>query len=110
MRSLIIIWLLVLVTLVGGSLYMNHVIGQMLVETQTSVLTPRTSLEVHSANSTQLQPAGMSYEDEYTPVMAVQPADYSKQTTRHYYFLQPTEWQYGVTYDPQLSEDVTLTR
>jgi hypothetical protein len=49
MKSLIIIWLAVLVTIVGGSAYMNHAIGQMIEEmpdSHTSVLTPRTSLEV----------------------------------------------------------------
>lgn len=49
MKSLIVIWLLVLAVVVGGSAYMNHAIGQMIEEmpeARTSVLTPRTSLEV----------------------------------------------------------------
>lgn len=49
MKSLIIIWLLVLVTLVGGGVYMNHAINGMLEaipEAHTSVLTAQTSLEV----------------------------------------------------------------
>jgi flagellar basal body-associated protein FliL len=49
MRSLVIIWLLVLVTLVGGAVYMNHAINSMvesLPEARTAVLTPRTSLKV----------------------------------------------------------------
>ena len=49
MKSLIVIWVAVLVTIVGGSAYMNHAIGQMVQEmpdSHTSVLTPRTSLEV----------------------------------------------------------------
>lgn len=49
MKQLIIIWLLVLITIIGGSLYMNHAINDMLEaipEAHTSVLTPQTSLEV----------------------------------------------------------------
>lgn len=49
MRSLIIIWLAVLVTLIGGTIYMNHAINIMvksLPDEYTSVLTPQTSLEV----------------------------------------------------------------
>ncbi len=49
MKSLIIIWLLALVTIIGGGLYMNHAINGMieqLPEEHTSVLTPQSTLEV----------------------------------------------------------------
>lgn len=87
--------------------YLN-LIPPMQIDASTSVLTPRSTLTVQSSDSTALQPSGAVYEDETTATMLVQPADYSKQTTKHYWFLQPTEWRYEVTYDVSLAEDVTL--
>lgn len=111
MKSLIIIWVLVLVTIIGGTVYMNHTINNMikrLPEDNTSVLTGFNSLEVQNSNSTQLQPVQALYEDEETPAQVIQPTEFI-QVTRHYWFIQGTEWGYEVTYDPQLAEDVTLS-
>lgn len=112
MKSLIIIWLVVLAVVVGGSAYMNHAIGQMIEEMPAPRigLVRGSSIEVvQSTDSVALQPAGAVYEDETTATMIVQPADYSKQTTKHYWFLQPTKWRFEVTYDVSLAEDVTLS-
>lgn len=65
MKSLIIIWLTVLVVLVGGGLYMNHAINELvesLPEQHTSVLRGFNSLEVVNSDSTQLQPKNVHYE------------------------------------------------
>lgn len=127
MKSLIIIWLLVLVTLVGGFWYMNTAINQLIQEIPKDsviinhcntngmvllthskcVLTGFNSLEVHNSNPTQLQPVQALYEDEYTPAMELQPTEYL-QVTRHSWFIQGTEWGYEVTYDPSIAEDTSL--
>lgn len=114
MKSLIIIWLVVLAVIVGGSAYMNHAIGQMIVEmpdSHTSVLTPRSTLTVQSSDSSTLQPAGAVYEDETRPSDVIQPTmlDNDLQHMKNSWFMQGTEWGYEVTYDPSLAEDVTLS-
>jgi hypothetical protein len=68
------------------------------------------SLEVQSANSTQLQPVQALYEDEVTPVQVIQPAmvDNELQHMKNSWFIQGTEWGYEVTYNPSIAEDVVF--
>lgn len=92
MKSLTIIWLVVLAVIVGGGLYVNHAIGQMIGEmpdSHTSVLTPQSTLTVLNSDSSMLQPSQALYEDEYTPAMELQLTDYL-QVSRHWAFLQDT--------------------
>jgi hypothetical protein len=46
MKSLIIIWLVALLTIVGGIVYFNHVINSLLLEVQSAPINGYTSLEV----------------------------------------------------------------
>jgi len=93
MKSLIVIWLLVLVTLVSGGLYVNNALGNMLVEVNTSVLTPRTTLTVENSNPSTLQPSQAVYEDETRPSDVIQPTmlDNDLQHMQHSWFTQGTE-------------------
>lgn len=111
MKTLIAIWVLVLITIVGGSWYMLNTINKMVIEEQTSVLTPRSTLTVQSSDSTQLQPVQALYEDEMRPSDVIQPTMLSNelQHQKHSWFIQGTEWGFEVTYDPSLAEDVTLS-
>lgn len=114
MKSLIIIWLVVLAVIVGGSAYVNHAIGQMIEEMPAPRigLVRGSSLEVvQSTDSVALQPAGAVYEDEETAALIVQPTmwDNDLQHMKNSWFLQGTEWRYEVTYDPSTAEDVRLS-
>ena len=77
MKSLIIIWLLVLVVLVGGLVYMNHVINELVKavpETRVAVLRPISSLEVVNSNSSNKDTLQGSYIGDFTSTEYIQSA------------------------------------
>jgi hypothetical protein len=134
MRSLIVIWVLAGLTVLGGTMFINSEVNKLVqrevtIESKpvvinycdTSGLVPVShfkgclsgfnSLEVQNSDSSLfLQPAGLKYEDEMREVEAIQPTIGTNelQHMKHYWYIQPTEWRFGVTYDPQLAEDVTM--
>jgi flagellar basal body-associated protein FliL len=90
-KSLIIIWVIVLVTIVGGSAYMISEINKM-VEEQTDVVSGSNSLRVVNSTSKDLQPQTFYAEDEITVHETLQPTTVGNymQYQKHYTFLQPT--------------------
>ncbi|MBA3678772.1 hypothetical protein H0W80_01065 [Candidatus Saccharibacteria bacterium] len=114
MKVLIAIWIVAGLVVVGGTVYMSNAIDGMIKavpEGHTMVLKPVSALEVTSSNaSLDLQPAGLRYEDETTEAQVLQPAEIDNhlQPMKHSWFIQGTEWRFGTTYNPQLSEDVTM--
>ena len=92
MRSLIIIWILVLVTIIGGGVYMSNAINELIErvpETHTSAVTSFNSLEVRNSTSSDKQLITYA-EDNTTEVQLLQDTDYL-QVTRHWAFLQDTQ-------------------
>lgn len=75
MKTLAVIYVTLISVIIGGILFVD------------STINARVD-GLKAVTSTEMQPFGKSYEDELTATQVVQPADYSKQTTRHYEFLQ----------------------
>lgn len=85
MKSLIIIYTALAVTVAGGLVYMDRAINAQ-IERGTGTLNTLKAEDDYS-----MQPFRAALEDEVTAKQLVQPADYSKQTTMHYYHMQGTQ-------------------